>query len=184
MNKSFEIPAINNHLEALAKHLGINSDIDAELSAIEQRHTATPVHTYKYKGTMYFVANSAYGLAADKLVEFNSNHWSVLAQKEHSPYERFYNAKVMTQLRSVSPDGYKLLAINQKEHKVLFRTQDGFLVVFRFSSHVPNDINTYYFVGSITDGLRDIGKVFADNYKIQNSDQMLHDQSFEVMAIN
>lgn len=179
MKKAFDIPAINNRLEALAKYLGINSDIEAELSAIEQRHTATPVHTYIHNETMYFVANSNYGLAADKIIEFNSNLWSVLAQKEDSPYERFCNTKVMTQLSSVSLDGYKLLAINQKEQKVLFRTQDGFLVVFRFSAHIPNDINTYYLIGSTTDGLCGIDKLFPNNYKIQKSDQMLHDQVFE-----
>tara|TARA_B110001454_G_C12621464_1_gene393029 strand:+ start:167 stop:721 length:555 start_codon:yes stop_codon:yes gene_type:complete len=184
MKKSLDIPAINNKLEALAKFLGINSEVEAELSTIEQRHIISPVHTYKHNNTMYYVANSSYGLGADKLVEFNSHHWSILAEKKEAPYVRFYDAKVMTQLRSVSPDGYKILAINQKEHKVLFRTQGGFLVVFRFQSHVPNDISTYHFVGSVTDSLRDIDNVFTGNYKIQNSDEMLHDQTFEVMAMN
>lgn len=175
MSKAFDIAGINNKLEALAKHLGIDSDSEVELSAIEQRHTSGMVHTYVHEEIMYFVANSAYGLAADKLVEFNSNHWSVLAQKEDSPYERFYDAKVMTQLRSISPDGYKLIGINQKDHKILFRTSDGFLVVFKYAIHIPTDISSYYLLGSATDVMSELCITFAKYYIRQNSDVMLHD---------
>jgi hypothetical protein len=184
MTKPFDIPAINNRLEALANHLGINSEVESELSTIEQKHTTGPVHTYMHNNFMYFVAHSAYGLAADKLVEFNSNLWAVLAQKAGSPYERFYDAKVMAQLSSISPNGYKLIAINQKEHKILYRTQGGFLVAWSFGSHQPNDIETYYLRGSIADGLNDIAETFTKYYTVLGSDQMLCDQSFEIMAPN
>lgn len=183
MQKAFNIPGINNRLEALAKYLGVNTDIESELSTIEVIYSPTTpgvyVHKFKYHGVTYFVANNSYGLAADKVVQFNSSFWSIMSQKQNSPYLRFYDEKVIKQLCTILPEGYRLLAINQQIQKILCR-KNGFLVVMSYTSHFPEQIESYYLRGSVQDGLRDVKNYFSDKYAIKLTDKMLHDKESKV----
>ena len=70
--EAFDIPAINNKLEALAIHLGVDPDAD-----IESLDVDGDVHRYRHQGVIYEVAHSSHGLKADKLLNFNSNLWSL-----------------------------------------------------------------------------------------------------------
>lgn len=82
MERASNLSPINNQLEALALHLGINSDIEVELSTIEHKNTETPVHTYKHKGALYSVGRISNGQSADKIIEFNSSLWAITSLKE------------------------------------------------------------------------------------------------------
>ena len=81
MKEKFNIPAINNQLEALAIHLGIDSDIEQELSTIEQVSISWNIHTYIHDNQTYDVSHSNY-LPHWTYVQFNWNIWSVVTKSK------------------------------------------------------------------------------------------------------
>ena len=168
MKKTFDVNKVNNHFEALAIHLGAST----ERSAIEQRFTGGEVHHYLHNGQSYFVANSEYGLAGDALIELNGQTWSVLAEKKNSPYERFSDNKVFAKIDSILEEGCKLLAVNQAEGKVLLKRRCGGLNIQSYTSHLPNDISSYYLGGDIGGTLFDVSTVFT-NYKLSDNAVMI-----------
>lgn len=100
---------------------------------------------------------------------------------EKSPYEVFSDEVVRAQLGIVSPIGYTLMALNQVDSKALFKTSTGFLVVFKYTSHYPDDVSSYYFMGSSHEGMRGVQELFGGTYSVQPNDKMLYDQSFDVI---
>lgn len=174
MKQAFNIPGINNQKDAFAKHMKINSDIDSELSKIEENGVygsiGRQVHCFRFDGQLYSVASSTVGLAVDKLMEFNSNLWAIKVINPESPYERFTDTVVLNKLETIAPSGYTLLAINQKELKILFRNESGLLVAFKYTSHIPDDISTYYLIGDSVDHINEIRRVFENKYTFNVSD--------------
>ncbi|MEH6454889.1 MAG: hypothetical protein V7749_01075 [Cocleimonas sp.] len=77
MKTAFDISPINNELEALAIHLGINTDIDSEVSSIEVIDFSNGIHRFKYAQKVYVVAHVSYGLPTDLTIDFNSCLWSI-----------------------------------------------------------------------------------------------------------
>ncbi len=83
-NGAFNIPSINNHLEALAKHLGVNSDNCDELRQITQltdedapRINGRQKHSFEYKNNTYSVISNNAKVKADIVISFNSSLWAV-----------------------------------------------------------------------------------------------------------
>jgi len=162
--KPFDIPAINNQLEALARYLSIDSNSDEELTKIDCLGVyggfGSEVHHFRCEEMIYSVAAQSVGLDSCMLVWFNSSLWSVKKIDQDSPYHRFKDKVVLTKLCAISPNDYIALAINQKEQKVLFRNEEDLKIVFSYTSHIPDDISTYHIRGSTTDNAKDIIELF------------------------
>jgi hypothetical protein len=84
INGAFNIPAINNHQEALAIHLGINSDNADELRQIKMLTineapaiNGVKVHSFQYQGETYTVTSFGPKVKAQAVVNYNSNLWAV-----------------------------------------------------------------------------------------------------------
>ncbi|WP_339673857.1 hypothetical protein [Dasania marina] len=75
--KAFDIPAINNQKEALAIHLGIDSDDDEQFKQISELGVLGFEHSFAYKGKKYTVEHSRLGVTGDRVVNFNSNNWVI-----------------------------------------------------------------------------------------------------------
>jgi len=74
----FSIPAINNQLEALKFHLGIDEDDDDSVKAVESdNHSYSCVRRYNYNGQEYLVASINSELKGDVAVSYNSSLWVV-----------------------------------------------------------------------------------------------------------
>lgn len=73
----FNIPTIDNQLEALARTLGINTDDDSQLAKIRREGLSEGVHSFSFNGKKYRVAHNSLGINSDKTVEYNSSLWSV-----------------------------------------------------------------------------------------------------------
>lgn len=174
MKAAFAIPAMNNQLEALAIHLGIDSSVDSLMSQIDQRVTSGAIHSYKYNDTFYVVGHISSGVDSKAAISFNSNLWCVREMDNESPYQVFTDNKVMGQLSALAPSGYTLLAINQKEQRILFRIHDNLLVVYAYTSHIPYDLSSYHLRGNTTAFLRDARLLFP-NSCFNDGDLMIYD---------
>lgn len=86
--KAFDIPAINNQLEVLAKSLGLKHDqlTTSELEKLievlplyefESKGFRQKISRFKYKGKNFAVAHIGVGIPAEAVYEFNSNHWCI-----------------------------------------------------------------------------------------------------------
>lgn len=73
----FNIPAINNHFEALAKTLGISDDNDQERSKIEALGDLGGISKFKYNGDEYSVARIALLPDVKTAVQFNSGWYAI-----------------------------------------------------------------------------------------------------------
>lgn len=164
----FAIPAINNQKEVLAKYLGIDSSVDSEFSKIAECGTygkpGKQVHCFLFDGKHYSVAHNSVGLDVNRAYSFNSSLWNIRTIDDESPYQRFRDDIVIEQLQTIMPEGFKVLALNQKELKVLFLTADGYLAVYKYSSHWPDDIPSYYLRGDVTYSLIDVTDTFGSEH--------------------
>lgn len=77
MKAPFEIPAINNEFEVLAKFLGIADDNDQERALIEELGNQGGVHTFKFGSEIYSVAHHTVMAGAKTVREFNSNLYGI-----------------------------------------------------------------------------------------------------------
>ena len=170
MKAAFNIPAINNQKGVLAQHLGIDYDD----SAIEERFTNGDIHHYVVAGKTYYVAHACHKLAGKGLHSYNSNLWSILPEDSDAPYVRFIDKKVSKKLQGITPEGFELLAINQKEQRVLFRNDAGLLVVWGYTAHVPEDISTYFFQGCTADMSYGMKYMFGDEYQFKSTDKTIY----------
>tara|TARA_B100000809_G_C15026530_1_gene490353 strand:- start:137 stop:415 length:279 start_codon:yes stop_codon:yes gene_type:complete len=75
--KAFNIPAINNQREALAKHLGVNSDIESDFATIVVLDVSDGIHRFSHNDKTYLVTGQSSKLKSDAMVEFNSSFWAV-----------------------------------------------------------------------------------------------------------
>lgn len=82
----FDIPGINNKLEALAIHLGLDSDNDEHIKTVEVLDKDEPyyreIHRFMHNGNMYHVSSLgrsrlSKGFECDAAVQFNSNIWAI-----------------------------------------------------------------------------------------------------------
>lgn len=157
MKAALNIPAINNQKCVLAQHLGIDSDDPS----IEDKITQGDIHYYQVTGTLYAVAHASKQLAVNGLHFFNASWWSVLPIDDEQPYVRFKDEKVIEQLRSVSPSGFHVRAINQKEHRVLFQNDAGDFSIWVYTAHMPDDIASYHIRGRTGEPLSHIKEIFG-----------------------
>jgi hypothetical protein len=170
MTKALNIPAINNHKGALTQHLGI----DYDCKSIDERFTNGDVHHYVVNGKTYFVAAQRHQLAGDTLQSFNSALWSIFPIDCERPYVRFIDEKVVKHLKTIALDGLSLLAINQKEQRVLFKNSDDKLVVWGYTAHVPDDVTTYYFLGSSADMINGMKQMFSHSYQFKDGEKTVY----------
>lgn len=175
MKAAFAIPAINNHLEALAIHLNIDSSVDSLMSQIEQRVTSGVIHSYKYQDAFYVVGSISSGVDSKAAISFNSSLWCVREIDNESPYHVFTDEKVIRQLSTMAPSGYSLLAVNQKEHRLLFRIHANLFVIYAYASHYPHELSSYFLQGSTASTMRDAQSLFANSYYFKDGDQMIYD---------
>jgi hypothetical protein len=145
LKKAFDIPGINNQKGVLAQHLGLDEDD----KSIEERATSGGIHHYVVGGKNYVVAAACYKLNSKTVHTYNSSLWSILLVDNDQPYVRFTDKKVANHLKGIAPQGFSLVEINQKEQRVLFKNVEGVLVVWSYTAHVPEDISTYFFQGSV-----------------------------------
>jgi len=66
MKKAFNIPAINNRLEALARYLKVDNSDNIE---------CLEFGGFRYQGKTYFVLQHA--VRGDTTIEFNGNLWTI-----------------------------------------------------------------------------------------------------------
>lgn len=149
---AFNIQGINNQKCVLANYLEMNDDD----IAIVERSTTDGIHHYSVNDKQYFVAHASQQLAGDKLHTYNGSLWHILPVDDEQPYVRFTDQKVSEQLKSVTPSGHTLLGINQKKQIVIFDDENGFLVAWSYSAHIPEDISTYYLKGRTGSTLKQI----------------------------
>ncbi len=149
----FNIPAINNEKEALAIVLGVDSNVDEEFAKIESRgefgKVGRRVKTFNFNGTLYAVAHIGVGLDTTRTVSFNSSRWNIREIDPKSPYRRFTDDVVLAQLRKALSAERQLLEIDQDAQKVIIKTSAGLREVHRYTAHLPDDIETYYFLGLV-----------------------------------
>lgn len=75
MRTAFNIPAINNPLEALAKHLGVDSeDIKEQVGGM-----------FAHRKLEYRVIPGLWGVGDS--VHFNNSYWTVISRISHHPLE-------------------------------------------------------------------------------------------------
>lgn len=77
MKTAFNIPAINNELEALAKSLGIADDNDQERSHIETLGKQGGISRFKYNADLYLVARPQLLTGVKTTHSFNSNLYAI-----------------------------------------------------------------------------------------------------------
>tara|TARA_B100001245_G_C22873137_1_gene419872 strand:+ start:152 stop:670 length:519 start_codon:yes stop_codon:yes gene_type:complete len=167
MTSVFDLPEHNNHRGVLASVL----NVDYEDPTVEEHFTGGDIHHYSVKGQSYYVAHASKGLMCDTLHSYNSNLWSILAEDITAPYVRFTDSKVAEQLQRIAPANFKLLAVNQKGHRVLFRNDTGHLVVWAYTAHVPEDMSTYYLKGCATGTIHDAKRLFSDKHHFKGTDK-------------
>lgn len=73
----FNIPAINNQFEVLAKNLGIADDNDQERSKIEALGEQDGIHKFKYGSEVYSVARMALLPGVKAASEFNGSWYAI-----------------------------------------------------------------------------------------------------------
>lgn len=73
----FDVEAINNEFEVLAKHLGIADDDDKERSKIEVLGNQDGIGQFKYNGELYCVARKQLLNDVNTVYEFNSNWYAI-----------------------------------------------------------------------------------------------------------
>lgn len=135
-------------LEALVEYLKANLAKGLDISEIEVRHTHADIHTYVYASSTYYVALCEMDLDTDTHVELNGLRWSILKERTNSPYARFTDGKVIKALQSISPEGYTIKSINQKDHEITYQQPEGETITFSYAAHYPNRIDSYYLRGS------------------------------------
>ena len=106
MKEPFDIPAINNRLEALALYLGIDSDVDSEIATVHFQGTIgeryREIHHYTHQGQSYLVASAERRLNADKGITFNNRRWTVTPIKLESYYQEVTDEFVRQSLEAAS----------------------------------------------------------------------------------
>lgn len=88
--KPFEITAINNQMEALMLHLGLDCDDDAVRATVkpvaqselskDDALMAKDAAVFEHKATRYYVAHASSDMDAPVCREFNSNLWKIKAE--------------------------------------------------------------------------------------------------------
>ncbi len=80
---AFNIPAINNQLEALAVHLKLDSDNPEDTSKIECLDADVAgyreIHRFKFDGKIFHVSNASKKHEFDAIVSYNNNYWRIKA---------------------------------------------------------------------------------------------------------
>ncbi|WP_025562866.1 hypothetical protein [Psychromonas sp. SP041] len=78
--KPFNIPAIDNQKEALAKYLKIDTDIVGNLEKIIRVSVKWPEQKFEVDGKFYIVSSSQSGHKDSETVsiQFNSNLWLIV----------------------------------------------------------------------------------------------------------
>jgi hypothetical protein len=77
MKPAFEVDAINNEFEVLAKSLGIADCNDHERSRIEVLGKREGISRFRYDGQVFSVARKALLPDVKSLTEFNSNLYAI-----------------------------------------------------------------------------------------------------------
>lgn len=73
----FEIPAINNEFEVLAKVLAISDDNDHARTCVEKLGSVGGIHRFEHNGVLYSVAHTGKLPGVKTSVEFNSNWYAI-----------------------------------------------------------------------------------------------------------
>lgn len=92
----FDIPAINNEFEVLAKELGIAEDDDQERSKIEQIGERDGISSFKYRDDVYSVAKSNRMPDVKRAVSFNAGLYAI--RKESMPGNAVATAQATEQI--------------------------------------------------------------------------------------
>ncbi|OEE38308.1 hypothetical protein A1QO_02705 [Vibrio genomosp. F10 str. ZF-129] len=153
----FDIPTINNHKEALAIFLGIDSNIvsvhETDFDRIEDAgitgNLGSQIHTFRFEDCQYFVGSKNTGLKGDELITFNSSLWQVLKFNSDTPYCRFNDKTVMNHLQTLITNQQQVVDIDQPQQTITIKSGDIYSE-WRYASHVPEDISSYYLVGLLT----------------------------------
>lgn len=150
----FNIPAINNRIEVLAKYLEINSDDPIAMSTIQFIKSVSKVgtaggevHYYKHQSDTYIVTGNNKGINADAVIAFNSNLWSILKINKKAPNFIYRDNIVIEALadKELLSVNYKIIAINQVEQLVLFESINNDRIIVEYSSKERADISSYDF---------------------------------------
>ena len=170
---------VNKFKKALEKHLEIESSSE-EQSKIRNGgfflDETCEIHGYVFNDAeTYSVTNTKDILSDTKEVVFDEEAFFIKKIEKTSPYERFTDLSVIKQLKKISKPEWEILAINQKALKVLFRDENGLLVVFKYSSHIPDDLSSYYMIGSTDEVMTGIKELFKDCEKIKENDKTKYD---------
>lgn len=70
------------------------------------------------------------------------------------------NQEVIALIKPLSPNGLKLVAINQCACKALFQKSDGDLVSYKYDSRPTKTAREFYLLGSTPDSSSDINALF------------------------
>lgn len=82
MLATLDITALNNHRDVLAIHLGISSELECELAAIEfVDFYEGVVYRFKHNNRTYAVALSSIGIPSDCTVKFKEDTWSITSKQ-------------------------------------------------------------------------------------------------------
>ncbi|HBI76563.1 MAG TPA: hypothetical protein DDY19_09685 [Alteromonas macleodii] len=159
INEAQRVTGANNHQLALASYLKVDDCDLIEPNGVHGRN-GNQVHCFRHKGTIYSVAHDSVPLQEDVLISFERDSWRIRKVNPKAPYVRFTDKAVLNQLATICPMDHQLLKVNQQCHRVLMAHKSGLQVVFAYTAHIPDDIETYYFKGATVEGLQDMARIF------------------------
>ncbi|MDN3661118.1 hypothetical protein [Vibrio agarivorans] len=145
--KPFDIPAINNHLEALAVHLGLDS-YSISSNGVYNDHYTTHVRLFRCPdNVLYAVAHSCVGLNTTVKVWYNSNHWYILKLDAHTGTKVFSDKVVTDKLATLLGDDKQITNLQQSDETFEVKSESGVIEVWKYRSHHPEDLTSYYLQG-------------------------------------
>lgn len=75
---AFDIPAINNKMIALLRHLNLDENLESDYDKVKELASSGAVSIFEYNTEIYGVAHSSANVTADAIREFNSNLWKII----------------------------------------------------------------------------------------------------------
>ncbi|ALR91699.1 hypothetical protein [Vibrio alginolyticus] len=133
----------NDHLEALALFLELDKNL------IYGSGVHDDVHCFRtHKDGLYSVAEHSVGLDTNHTIKFKNKTWSIKGVNPAAPYKRFKDSVVIKKLESIKNNGSKIVYIDQEKHAVLICFH-GNLTLWGYTAHLPDELDSYYFIGTI-----------------------------------
>lgn len=147
--KPFDLPPINNHLEALAEYLGVESDLISD-NGVYQQCPTKEVRLFRCPNNeLYVVAGRSVGICADVRVWYNSNFWDILKHDSQAGTKIFTDEVVTDKLSSLIGEGKTVHSLEQASETFEIKNQSGLIEVWKYRSHHPEDLASYYLVGLV-----------------------------------